>query len=186
MQGSRCDSQAGGVAVGEEVDAPWLAAYTRPRHELQVSRWWNRLGLEVFLPCHRSWRLWSDRRKLLEIPLFPSYVFVRWDQRQHQHAVQAPGFLWFVHNRTGPVQVNAMELAAVRAVIASDLQFDPMPNVAIGDEVEIVHGALRGFRGYLLSKDTGTIVLRVAAVQGGLRVRLPDPSWVRTLARGRS
>lgn len=168
-----CDSQAGGVPDGH-----WLAAYTRPRHEQQVRAYCEERGLEVFLPTYQSWRRWSDRKKLLALPLFPSYIFLRLTEADRRRAVQAPGLLWFVHNRLGPVQVNECELAAIRRLLTSGLQFDPLPGVQVGDEVEIVAGALRGCRGYLLRKDGGAIVLRVSAIEGGVRVHLPDPSWV--------
>ena len=174
---SACDSQAGGVANGA-TEPSWLAAYTRPRHEERVKQFCEERGIEVFLPTHRSWRRWSDRKKLLSLPLFPSYVFVRADGAQRQRAVQAPGFLWFVHNRTGPVLVAADELGAIRRLMASGMEYDPLPGVQVGDEVEVVAGALRGCRGRLLRKDGSAIALFVTGINGGIRVSLPDPSWV--------
>ena len=158
--------------------APWLAAYTRPRHEEKVKQYCEERGIEVFLPCYRTWRRWSDRKKQLSLPLFPSYLFVRPQGEQRQRAVQAPGFLWFVHNRSGTVRVDAGELGAIRALLSSGLEFDPLPVAQLGDEVEVVAGALRGTRGRLLHKEAGRIVLMVSAIHGGVRVTLPDPSWI--------
>jgi transcription antitermination factor NusG len=159
---------------------PWLAAYTRPRHEEKVKQYCDERGIETFLPCHQSWRRWSDRRKLLQMPLFPSYVFLRPQlQQQRQRAVQAPGFLWFVHNSEGPITVDQHELAAIRVALGNGLKLDPLPNIAVGDAVEITRGALRGFRGFLLCKEDGVVSLRVSAVHGAVRVTLPDPTWVR-------
>jgi len=135
-------------------------------------------GIAAFWPCYRSWRQWSDRRKLLLAPLFPSYVFIRPDSGQLALVPRAPGLLWVVHNRIGPVVVDPLELDAIQRLLQSGLAFDPLPNAAVGDEVEIVRGAMRGCRGWLLSKQVGRIALRVAAIQGGIRVYLPDPSWV--------
>lgn len=162
---------------------PWLAAYTRPRCEERVRRYCDDRGIETFLPTHQSWRRWSDRKKLLHLPLFPSYVFVRPDESQRPRANQAPGFLWFVHDRRGPVHVAETELAALRRVLASGLEFDPLPDARVGDEVEIVQGVLRGCRGLLLCKDTRALVLCVSGIHGGVRVQLPDPRWVRRLPR---
>lgn len=178
LSGLDCDSQAGGVPSAANQAGVWLAAYTRPRHEQQVRQYCEDRGFEVFLPTYQSWRRWSDRKKLLALPLFPSYIFLRLTDADRSRVVQAPGLLWFVHNRTGPVAVDGQELLAIRRLLTSGLQFDPLPGVQVGDEVEIIAGALRGCRGFLLRKDGGAIVLRVSAVDAGVRVHLPDPSWV--------
>jgi transcription antitermination factor NusG len=133
---------------------------------------------EVFWPTVRVRRQWSDRCKIIAAPLFPSYVFVRLTEAERRRAVQAPGFLWFVRNERGPAPVAAEE-----RLLASGWRFDPLPAARLGDEVEIVAGALRGCRGRLMRKDAGTIVLMVSAINGGLRVTVPDPAWIRVLPR---
>jgi transcription antitermination factor NusG len=172
------ESEAGGLA---NRDGIWLAAYTRPRHEEEVRAYCEQHDIEAFLPTYPSWREWSDRRKLLRLPLFPSYVFLRPDAERRRQAVQAPGMLWFVHDSVGPVPVPETDLQAVRRVLESGLVYDPLPGVQLEDEVEIIKGALRGCRGRLLRKDMGAIALTVGVVNGGVRIKLPDPSWVRPL-----
>src|SRR6185312_13205582 len=110
---SECDSQDGGVHAGTP-EPVWLAAYTRPHFEAKVREFLDARGFQTFLPCHLSWQRWSDRKKVVERPLFPSYVFALIDGCQRHRAVQAPGFLWFVHNRSGPIVVEAPQLQAVR------------------------------------------------------------------------
>lgn len=168
-----------------QEEAYWLAAYTRPRHEHKVLDYCEKLGNEVFLPTYRTRRQWSDRSKFVELPLFPSYVFVRIYGGQHQQVVRAPGLLWFVHNRFGSIRVDASELNAVRMLLTSGLRYDPLPTVQIGEEVEIVAGALKGCRGRLIRKNTGSIFLTISAINGGVRVELPDPSWVMPVASHR-
>ena len=182
---SLCDSQAGGVLAEVESGPPWLVAYTRPRFEAKVETFCEERGIEVFLPCYQSWRRWSDRKKLLRLPLFPSYVFIRPDPVQRQRAAQAPGLLWFVHNRQKLVYPADDEISAIRRLLVSGWAFDPLPNVKVGGEVEIVAGALRGCRGYLLSKSDGVVALLVNAINGGIRIRVPDPSWLSPIAARR-
>ncbi len=120
---------------------------------------------------------------LLDLPLFPSYVFVRPRLDQRLRMLQAPGLLWLVHDRSGPVRMDAEELDAIRVLLASGLEYDPLPELALGDEAEITRGALRGCHGRLLRKQPGAIVLMVSAVGGAVRVRLDDCSWVTTARR---
>ncbi len=117
------------------------------------------------------------------MPLFPSYVFIRASDGERRRALQAPGVLRFVRNQEGPVHVEESELDAVRRLLQSGLAYDPLPDVQPGEEVEIVTGALRGCRGHLLSKSGNAVVLLVSAIQAGVRVSLPDPSWVRCVGK---
>ncbi len=169
----------------EACDAPWLAAYTRPRHEQKVETYFRQREWEVFWPTVHVRRAWSDRYKEVAAPLFPSYVFVRLTEAERRRAVQAPGFLWFVRNGRGPAPVAAEELAAIERLLASGWRFDPLPAARMGDEVEIVAGAMRGCRGRLVRKDAGAIALMVSAINGGLRVTVPDPAWIRVLPKAR-
>jgi len=158
--------------------ALWRAAYTRPHHESKLAAHWRSQGFHVFLPVHQSWRRWSDRKKMVCVPLFPSYVFVQLPPARHAEAVKAPGFLWFVSSRAGMLSVDPRELDAVRALLDSGMAFDPAPELTDGDEVEITKGALRGCRGVLQCKTLGFVILPVSTIRGGLRVRLPDPTWM--------
>ena len=178
IDGKSCNLQAGGVPE-RGFSSRWLAAYTRPRHERKVKDYCEEQGCKVFLPTYQTWRAWSDRRKLLQLPLFPSYVFVQVDSCVQSRVMRAPGFLWFVHNSQGPVQVNESELDAISRVLASGLEFDPLPSVELGDEVEITTGSLTGCRGRLISKAPGALALVISAINGGVRVVVPDPVWIR-------
>ncbi len=169
---------------GQQMPAPgtrWLAIYTKPRFEQRVANYCSERGCRIFLPTYQSWRQWSDRRKLLRLPLFPSYVFANVNAEEQRRVMQAPGFLWFVKSRQGLVEVDAEELHAVERLLESGLSFDPLPEVHVGDEVEITSGALKGCHARLLLKEPGAMALVVTAIQSGVRVRLPDPSWVRKL-----
>lgn len=176
---SECIIWAGPSTAAD--NAAWFAAYTRPRHEHKVESYFRQREWQVFWPTVRSRRQWSDRATTIAAPLFPSYVFVRLTDAERRRAVQAPGFLWFVRGERGPAPVAAEELAAIERLLASGWRFDPLPAARLGDEVEIVAGALRGCRGRLVRKDTGAIALVVSAINGGLRVTVPDPAWLRVL-----
>lgn len=165
------------------TDGLWLAGYTRSHYEHKVRDFYQQRGWEVFLPTYRSWRRWSDRRKLLDLPLFPSYVFVRLRESDRYRAVQAPGFLWFVTQDHRPAVVHEHEIASIRQLLASGLQFDPLPTVHLGDEVEIIDGPMRGAYGRLVRKEKNSVALIVSAINGGVKITLPDATWIRPLHR---
>ena len=172
------DSRAGGVCGEVQAGRIWLAAYTRARHEGTVADFCRQRGMEVFYPTQQSRRCWSDRKKLLTVPLFPSYVFLRLHASECTRAMHAPGFLWFVHTRQGPVQVADAELSAVQRMLESGMEFERFPWARLDQRVEIVRGPLRGHFGYLVRNDPQALVLQVAAIRGCMRVILPDLTWV--------
>ena len=77
------------IAMNDETD--WWALYTRHQHEKVVADMLAMKGFEVFLPLFESLRRWRDRKKLLSLPLFPCYVFVRGGFHRKLQVVSTPG-----------------------------------------------------------------------------------------------
>lgn len=185
MEESQCGSQAGGVEL-LNAEPPWLAVYTRPRHEEKVRQYCGERGIVTFLPTFQSRRRWSDRTKVLMLPLFPSYIFVQPNASQRLRTQQAPGFLWFIHDRRGPVEVDCAELNQIRQAMVKGYRLDPLPGAEVGDEIEITAGPFRGCYGHLTSRSERELVLRISAINAAIRVRAPNPGWVRILPRSRT
>src|SRR6201993_5125794 len=74
----------------------WYAAYTIPRHEKCVAQQMRERELECFLPLYKSIHRWKDRRKLVELPLFPGYVFVHLALKDRLQVLQLPSVVQFV------------------------------------------------------------------------------------------
>src|SRR5690242_16541860 len=93
------------INIGTEIDprsvfasaapgnrlAPWLALYTNPRHEKRVKGQLQERGIHCFLPLYHSVHQWKDRRKQVDVPLFPGYVFVNLDSHDRLRVLQLPG-----------------------------------------------------------------------------------------------
>src|SRR5215471_16109151 len=77
----------------EYLESRWYAAYTSPRHEKWVASQMSDRRIECFLPTYTSVRRWKDRRKQLELPLFPGYVFVHVALRDRLQVLQLPGVI---------------------------------------------------------------------------------------------
>src|SRR5438309_6986527 len=78
------------------TEANWYALYTCPRHEKRVAEQIEQRQVTCFLPLYRSVRRWKDRRKELELALFPGYVFVHISLRDRLQVLQLPGLAHFV------------------------------------------------------------------------------------------
>jgi hypothetical protein len=83
-------SQSNGIGSCE--DTAWCFLYTRHQHEKAVAEMLSAKSFEVFLPLYESIRRWKDRTKMLTLPLFPGYVFVRGAVTRRLQVVTTPGF----------------------------------------------------------------------------------------------
>lgn len=97
--------------------------------------------------------------------------------------MRAPGFVEFVRGREGPIPVSDRELANVRQLLESGLPIDPLPGAHLGDYIEIVSGPLSGCQGWLVRKESATIVLTLSAINARVRVKLTNTSGYRVLRR---
>lgn len=95
----------------------WYAVYTKPRWEKKVVGLLNRRQIENFCPLNRVQRQWADRKKIVEEPLFTSYVFVRATEAEHLAIKQTEGVLTFVYWLGAPAIIKNDEIEAIREFI---------------------------------------------------------------------
>ena len=115
----------------------WFALQTRRNRETIIGEMLRGKGFEEFVPTYRSRRKWSDRMKVMERPLFPGYVFCRFNPSRRLPVLTTPGVLSVVgHGRT-PAPVEDAEIEAIRSVVASDLRSEPWPYLRVGEWVMI-------------------------------------------------
>jgi transcription antitermination factor NusG len=138
------------------VPARWFAVRTRARHEKTVRDELGRRRLEVFLPLHRRWSQWKDRRTQIEVPLFPGYCFAHFPLTQRIQVLNVRGVADIVGTKGQPEPVPDAEVVAIQQLLASHLPYDPHPFLTEGMEVEVIRGPLAGVRGRLLRKDRTT------------------------------
>lgn len=110
------------------------------------------LGVAHFLPLHSVERRWSDRKQVVDLPLFPGYLFAHVDpsSKSKLQVLTTPGVAGFVANSTGPLPIPDEEIEWVRRVVQSGAECSPQPMARGGDRVRVLHGPLTGVRGTLL------------------------------------
>ena len=147
---------AGGVGStpieAEQDQRPWFAIHTRARHEKTVESELLRKGIEVFLPTIPKWSRWKDRRKKIDWPLFPGYCFARFEMESFLVVLKSSGVASIVSMEGKPAPIAAREIAGIRRLVTSDLQYDPCPLIKEGAMVEVRSGPLRGVTGRLVRK----------------------------------
>jgi transcription antitermination factor NusG len=133
-------------------DSSWWALYTRHQHEKTVADMLSTKGFEVFLPVYDSMRRWKDRKKLLSLPLFPCYVFVRGGLDRKLQVVTTPGVHMILYHGERAAIIPDQEIQAIRTVVEGSFQVEPHPFLKCGDRVRVIRGSLEGVEGILTRK----------------------------------
>lgn len=151
----------------------WFAVRTRARAEKTVRDQLDVRGVEVFLPTVTRWSRWRDRRKAVDWPLFAGYCFARFDPANLLHVQRCPSVAGVITFCGELVPLPEHEIDGVRALVESDLKFDPAPFIREGDRVEVVHGPLKGVVGRLARKgERARLVLAVEMISQAVSVEV--------------
>lgn len=138
---------------------------TKPNAEKQTSKRLTKLGIENYLPLQRELRVWHDRKKWVEVPLFKSYVFIKTTDRLRYEVFTISNIVKYVCIAGQVCVLREQEIERIQNMCASDsaiiVEKTTSSPWVLGEEVEIMEGALKGFRGYLTQKD-GQHRLKVA------------------------
>jgi len=144
----------------------WYAVQVRHQHERAVARALSHDNFETFLPLYRSRRQWSDRVKVLELPLFPTYVFARFREIQRIQVLRTPGVRSIVafNHRLAPVRDE--EIQSLQVMVRSGVPVEPWPILREGQRVRVERGPLQGVEGILLRfKNCWRVVVGVEILQ---------------------
>ena len=101
-----------------ELEKKWYALYTKPRWEKKIDSVLIRKGVESWCPLQKIERQWSDRKKIIEDPLFKSYVFVRIDSLEKTKVLMTDGVLNFVHYLGKPAVIKDEEVDNIKRYLA--------------------------------------------------------------------
>jgi transcription antitermination factor NusG len=154
-------------------ESRWFAAYTSPRHEKKVSLQMAHRGIQNFLPLYKSMRRWKDRRKELELPIFPGYLFVRMALRERVSVLRVPGVVQLVSFQGRPAPLPDSEIELLQRQLAQSGRLQPHPFLTVGRRVRVTNGPMTGMEGILArKKDTLRVVLSIELIQRAVAVEV--------------
>jgi transcription antitermination factor NusG len=157
----------------------WYAAHTCSRHEKKIALQLEERGIEHFLPVYRSVRRWKDRKKELELVLFPGYIFVRLNLTDRLHVLQLPGVVRFVSFNSQPASVRANDIAALRNGLAQNLCAEHHPYLTVGRRVKVVYGPLSGAEGiFVRRRNNSRLVVSIDAIMRSVALEIDEADVV--------
>lgn len=156
----------------------WFALLVKPRHEKAVSAALRSRGYEEFLPLRSVRQKWSDRFKVIEMPLLAGYTFCRFDLRDKVQILRTPGVRKVVGWGIAPVPVEEAEIQALQTVMRAGLPAAPCPYLRTGQAIRLDGGPLGGLSGLLLkTRGSSRLVVSITLLQRSVAVEV-DQAWI--------
>lgn len=177
------------LPVNQEIAPKWFAVRVRSNCEKLASASLRARGYEELLPLCSDRRIWSDRIKVIETPLFPGYVFSKFNASIRLPILTTPGVVGIVGFGEDPAPVREQEIKSLRMMLNAGLTCEVWPYLEVGQPITINHGPLSGFDGEVLQiRGQYRLIVRISLLQRSVSaeidraevspIRRPETSFV--------
>ena len=153
----------------------WFAVQTRSRHEKKAHAELQEKGIQSFLPLFAEKHKWSDRQRVVEMPLFPQYLFVRIAVSSDERisVLRTNGVVGLVGTKGSGIAIPDVQVERIQRVIEQKIPYNPHLYLNVGKRIRIRGGALDGVEGILTAVNGDqTLVVSVELIQRSLAVRI--------------
>jgi transcription elongation factor/antiterminator RfaH len=152
---------------GDKLTQAWYALHTKSRFENVVSEGLDKKALDVFLPKITVKSRRRDRHKMIRVPLFPGYVFVRTDLNPYEHVeiLKTTGAVRLIGSTRGPVPITDETIQSLKIMVATDEEVITGTRFKKGDRVIVVNGPFTGVMGVFASyRGDGRVIVNIEAL----------------------
>jgi len=157
------------------MEKHWYAIYTKSRNEKRVAELLEQQKIENYLPLMKKVRIWSDRKKTVEMPLFTSYILVNIDEKEYYECLKTPGVVKFITFERKRVMIPPYQIEAIRKYVETGEEFIPNEeDFTIGKRVKVIRGGMKGLEGRLtevLGKQR--VKVEIESIQQRLFLQIP-------------
>lgn len=150
----------------------WFAIYTKSRMEKKVADRLADQHIEVYCPTQTVLRQWSDRKKKVKVAVFPSYVFVKFqDDHERLKILQTPGVVNFVRYLGEDARIRPIEIDAIQNLLGEyeEVSLEPIKE---GDKVQIQHGGMKGQEGKVILTQKDRVIVYIESLGLSLKAKL--------------
>jgi len=156
------------------LERRWYAVYTRPRFEKRVLKGLQDQGIDAYLPLVKTMRQWSDRKKMVEVPLFSSYVFVYIDRRFYDQVLQTLGVVKYISFEGKAATIPIEQIDLLKIIVNSNEKIETYRQARKkGDKVVVTAGSLKGIKGELITEgDRKKVLVRIDSIDQNLTIEV--------------
>lgn len=157
----------------ESLDKRWVCIQVKSGGEFRSALGLMERGYETFVPVFEQKRQWSDRVKMVQVPLFTGYVFLRFRADNIHPALSVPGVLRFLGSGKMPLPIDDSEIESIQLTTRIGLQYGPCSFMEVGQEVEVQIGPLSAVRGKIVRfKNKQRLILSVNLIKKSMFVEV--------------
>ncbi len=152
----------------------WYALYLRSRYEKKVHAELQKKNIETFLPLVEEMHIWSDRKKIIQEPLFRGYIFVKTDLRDKASILMTDGVVRFVGIHYKPSSIPDLQINWLRRIVDESIEMRHEQYLNIGERVRVNAGPLIGIEG-IISRMHGVsrVLISIAAIEQSVSIQMP-------------
>lgn len=170
------------MTAPDSVRRDWFAVRVRSNFERKTALSLHSRGIQCFLPMYRARRQWSDRVKILDLPLFAGYIFCRLTEQRFVPVLETPGVVRVVGHGAQPVPVEPDEMQTLYRIVGSGREAMPWPYLNAGQRVRLRAGALKDVEGILTNAEgRDRVVVNIELLQRSVAVSVDrldlEPIW---------
>ena len=161
-----------------EVQKKWHALYVASRQEKNAMRLLNEKNIEAYTPVVKTMKQWSDRKKMVELPLLNGYVFVKISAAENDKTLQTKGVVNFVRSEGKIAVVRDIEIERLKQLVELGYQMEAhgiKSDLKKGEKIKIISGVLKGIEGMVVESKGGKFIdVLLESIGQSIRVKLPE------------
>lgn len=154
----------------------WYVIYTRPRFEKIAYKLLIEKNITTYLPLKKTIRQWKDRKKKIEVPLIPSYLFVKIDLKDYLKVLKTEGVVKFIKFNNEIVPVPEWQINNIKIMLDEDVNYEEIIDenkISKGDFVEIISGKLKGIKGTVVYiGKTKNVIIRLDVLEKNFLINI--------------
>ncbi|WP_207493412.1 UpxY family transcription antiterminator [Aridibaculum aurantiacum] len=161
---------------GKKVQKKWYALYTKPRWEKKVTTVLERKGVEVWCPLQKIQKQWSDRKKIVEEPLFKSYVFVHILEGEKTNVLMTDGILNFVYYLGKPAIIRDEEVEVIQKYLSekdASISIQSLGSLDENTRIKVNHGVFMDTTGTVVKGGKKKVYVKLESLEQVMIVEFP-------------
>src|SRR5574344_430630 len=157
----------------------WFALYVQPRKEKVVEQELLKRGYEIYLPIKQELRQWKDRKRIIEVPLIPSYVFMNIEEKEVWDIVRINGCVKFIWFNGKPCPIPDNQIDSIKLLLENKVEIKQTSiNPSSGDLVRIIEGDFTGLVGvFLHKKENNNFAVRISSLGIDLTITIDESKF---------